>query len=111
MICFVFLLICRSLLHDIDQLAEVDGYSTWREKEANDLSNLVQDRFHFLQNPKDCKSAKKLVCSLNKVPTPLYKPSLLFLVNFCVGLWLRLSAASCCILFYGCLWNKADADS
>lgn len=39
----------------------------WREKESNDLSNLVQERFKHLQNPPDCKSAKKLVCSLNKV--------------------------------------------
>lgn len=57
----------RSLLHDIDQLNEVDGYALWREKEANDLSELVQKRFTFLQNPGDCKTAKKLICSLNKV--------------------------------------------
>lgn len=57
----------RSLLHDIEQLAEVDGYATWREKEANDLSNLVQERFRYLQNPENCDTAKKLVCGLNKV--------------------------------------------
>ena len=57
----------RSLLHDVDQLAEVDGYATWREKESNDLSELVQKRFRYLQNPADCKTAKKLICSLNKV--------------------------------------------
>lgn len=56
----------RSLINDIQTLAEVDGYATWREKESNDLSNLVQSRFKKLQNPSDCKSAKKLVCSLNK---------------------------------------------
>ncbi|KAJ3646334.1 hypothetical protein Zmor_023926 [Zophobas morio] len=56
----------RSLLHDVDQLAEVDGYATWREKESNDLSELVQKRFRYLQNPADCKTAKKLICSLNK---------------------------------------------
>lgn len=57
----------RALLNDIQQLAEVDGYATWREKESNDLSNLVQDRFNYLQNPPDCATAKKLVCNLNKV--------------------------------------------
>lgn len=57
----------RSLLHDIEQLEEVDGYATWRENEANDLSKLVQARLHYLQNPDNCKTAKKLVCSLNKV--------------------------------------------
>ncbi|KAL1506287.1 hypothetical protein ABEB36_005679 [Hypothenemus hampei] len=56
----------RSLLHDINHLAEVDGYEEWRKKESNDLSNLVQKRFKFLQNPQDCTIAKKLVCSLNK---------------------------------------------
>lgn len=59
------------MIHDIDNLAEVDGYSTWRENEANSLSNLVQERFKFLQNPTDCKTAKKLVCSLNKVSTKI----------------------------------------
>lgn len=51
----------------MEKLAEADGYSTWREKEANDLDTLVQSRFQYLQNPPDCKKARKLVCSLNKV--------------------------------------------
>lgn len=62
----------RSLLHDIDRLAEVDGYAIWREKEANDLSNLVQERFKYLQNPTNCKVAKKLVCNINKVTNHLF---------------------------------------
>lgn len=56
----------RSLLHDMNTLADVDGYTTWREKESNELSEMVQSRFQYLQNPPDCNSAKKLVCSLNK---------------------------------------------
>lgn len=56
----------RSLLLDIEHLSEVDGYGKWREKESESLSNLVQERFSFLQNPKNCKTARKLVCSLNK---------------------------------------------
>ncbi|XP_072402052.1 alpha-(1,6)-fucosyltransferase [Diabrotica undecimpunctata] len=56
----------RSLLYDIEQLAEVDGYSAWRQKESAALSSLVQERFNYLQNPADCDSARKLVCNLNK---------------------------------------------
>jgi hypothetical protein len=52
---------------DMDTLSEVDGYAAWREKEANDLSDLVQRRLDYLQNPVDCGSARKLVCNLNKV--------------------------------------------
>ncbi|CAH1104583.1 unnamed protein product [Psylliodes chrysocephalus] len=56
----------KSLLHDIEQLAEVDGYANWRQKESNDLSTLVMDRFKYLQNPENCDTARKLVCNLNK---------------------------------------------
>lgn len=56
----------RSLIHDINSLADVDGFSLWREKESANLSNLVQKRFEYLQNPPDCETAKKLVCNLNK---------------------------------------------
>lgn len=43
-----------------------DGYENYRHKEAKDLSDLVQKRFHHLQNPPDCSLAKKLVCKINK---------------------------------------------
>uniref|UniRef100_T1HHA0 GT23 domain-containing protein n=1 Tax=Rhodnius prolixus TaxID=13249 RepID=T1HHA0_RHOPR len=56
----------RALLNDVFQLAEVDGYSAWRLKEAVELSDLVQRRITHLQNPPDCNEAKKLVCKLNK---------------------------------------------
>jgi glycoprotein 6-alpha-L-fucosyltransferase len=57
----------RSLIADLDTLSEVDGYAAWREKEASDLSDLVQRRIDYLQNPEDCSTARKLVCNLNKV--------------------------------------------
>lgn len=57
----------NSLLHDLDHLAEVDGYEAWRFKEASALSDLVQRRLHYLQNPEDCSKAQKLICRLNKV--------------------------------------------
>ncbi|XP_015587832.1 alpha-(1,6)-fucosyltransferase isoform X2 [Cephus cinctus] len=56
----------KSLIMDIDRLTKADGYDAWREKEAKDLSDLVQRRFRALQNPSDCNKAKKLICSLNK---------------------------------------------
>lgn len=55
------------MLYDIERLGDVDGYTAWREKEANELSNLVQERFKYLQNPQHCDKARKLVCGLNKV--------------------------------------------
>ncbi|KAG7199674.1 hypothetical protein KM043_014264 [Ampulex compressa] len=56
----------KTLIIDIDKMKKTDGYDEWREKEAKDLSDLVQKRFTYLQNPKDCNKAKKLICSLNK---------------------------------------------
>ncbi|KAK7865288.1 hypothetical protein R5R35_012584 [Gryllus longicercus] len=55
-----------ALLTDLSSLQKADQYDGWREKEAAELSDLVQRRLHFLQNPPDCSQARKLVCSLNK---------------------------------------------
>lgn len=57
----------RSLLKDITNLADVDDHSTWRQQESENLSNLIQKRLKYLQNPSDCAKARKLVCDLNKV--------------------------------------------
>jgi len=43
-----------------------DGYEAYRHKESKALSDLVQKRLHYLQNPSDCSSARKLVCKINK---------------------------------------------
>lgn len=56
----------RALLKDVEKLAAVDGYTAWRAKEAASLSDLVQRRLRYLQNPKDCSTARKLLCNLNK---------------------------------------------
>ena len=48
------------------KLNSLDGRKEWFLKESKELSALVQKRIHYLQNPKDCKSAKKLVCQINK---------------------------------------------
>ncbi|KAL9877974.1 alpha-(1,6)-fucosyltransferase 8 isoform 3-T3 [Glossina fuscipes fuscipes] len=56
----------RSLLSDMERMRELDGYEEWRHQESRDLSDLVQRRLHYLQNPADCSKARKLVCKLNK---------------------------------------------
>ena len=40
------------------------------------MSDLVQARLHFLQNPADCSSARKLLCNLNSLPLCGYGCSL-----------------------------------
>ncbi|KAI5696585.1 hypothetical protein M8J75_015200 [Diaphorina citri] len=56
----------RSLLHVLDTLKARDSFDDWRWKESLDLSDLVQRRLEYLQNPPDCRIARKLVCELNK---------------------------------------------
>lgn len=55
-----------SLLNDMETLKNVDTFEAWREKEFKNLTNLIQARLHYLQNPADCNNAQKLVCRLNK---------------------------------------------
>lgn len=55
-----------SLLSDHQQLPELDGYHEWRVAEAANVSDLVQRRLRYLQNPPDCRDARKLICNLNK---------------------------------------------
>uniref|UniRef100_A0A1L8E233 Alpha-(1,6)-fucosyltransferase n=1 Tax=Nyssomyia neivai TaxID=330878 RepID=A0A1L8E233_9DIPT len=55
-----------SLMTDLEELRRIDGHEAWREQEFRNLSNLVQHRLSFLQNPKDCANARKIVCRLNK---------------------------------------------
>lgn len=35
----------KSLIMSVDRMTKADGYNEWREKEAKDLSDLVQRRF------------------------------------------------------------------
>ena len=56
----------KVVLADLAEMRAHDGHDTWREEEAKALSDLVQARLHAVQNPEDCKNAKKLVCNLNK---------------------------------------------
>nr|CAG4650847.1 EOG090X03KK [Simocephalus serrulatus]SVE94145.1 EOG090X03KK [Simocephalus serrulatus] len=54
------------LLNDIKELSSMEGHDDWRAAESRALSDLVQRRLHYLQNPVDCSKARKLVCNLNK---------------------------------------------
>ncbi|XP_056679666.1 alpha-(1,6)-fucosyltransferase-like [Monodelphis domestica] len=56
----------RSIMTDLYYLSQADGAGYWREKEAKNLTELVQRRITYLQNPKNCEKAKKLVCNINK---------------------------------------------
>lgn len=51
---------------NFEKLKTMDGQREWVEKEHKDLTDLVQRRLHHLQNPKDCDSARKLMCQINK---------------------------------------------
>ena len=57
----------RVAQYDLKRLSDLDGLGSWREKEANDLSDLIQRRLHALQHPDECSKARKLICNLNKV--------------------------------------------
>jgi len=54
------------VLTDLEMMKENDGHDDWRKQESLDLSNLVQARLKYLQNPENCGSARKLICNLNK---------------------------------------------
>jgi len=54
------------VLNDLEMMKENDGHDDWRKQESLDLSNLVQARLKYLQNPENCGSARKLICNLNK---------------------------------------------
>ncbi|ELU04531.1 hypothetical protein CAPTEDRAFT_97586 [Capitella teleta] len=56
----------RVLLTDLSNLSRANGMDEWRHREHEQLTELVQTRIKYLQNPKDCSKAKKLVCNINK---------------------------------------------
>lgn len=51
---------------NFEKLKTMDGQKEWVEKEHRELTDIVQRRLHYLQHPKDCNSAKKLTCQINK---------------------------------------------
>nr|XP_053643900.1 alpha-(1,6)-fucosyltransferase-like [Cherax quadricarinatus] len=56
----------RILQYDLRRLGQVgDEEGSWRQREAEELSEEIQHRLHRLQHPPDCATAKKLLCDLN----------------------------------------------
>lgn len=56
----------RTIIADLDHLEQHPSIAAWKKQTSVDLANLVQKRFRYLQNPKDCKKARKLICDLTK---------------------------------------------
>lgn len=56
----------RIVLADALRLSTVDGQEAQRSTLLWNLTEIVQNRISFLQNPADCRGARKLVCQLNK---------------------------------------------
>lgn len=53
--------------NDFYKLAnDVDNLKNWRQQESLKTGDLVQRRLEYLQNPKDCRKAKKMLCNLGK---------------------------------------------
>ncbi|XP_041468753.1 alpha-(1,6)-fucosyltransferase-like isoform X3 [Lytechinus variegatus] len=78
----------RSIMTDIYNLSRVDGYSSWRQKEAKELTKLVQQRLRYVQNPKDCSKVKKISCNI-RIPCgygcQLHHVTYCLLVAFATG--------------------------
>ena len=56
----------HTVMFDLEKLESHPAIATWKNHTANQLAKLVQKRLHYLQNPKDCKTARKLICDLTK---------------------------------------------
>lgn len=54
----------KSILVDVQNLQNLDV--DWRSSTAKELGELMQGRLHRLQNPDNCHTARKLVCSMGK---------------------------------------------
>ena len=54
------------LLAQLYNLSISDNLGSFRHQKSEELTKIVQQRFHDLQNPKDCENTKKVICDLNK---------------------------------------------
>ena len=55
-------------VHASNMQSIVDSYISegWREKMSTEMTQLMQRRLNYLQNPENCDSAKKLLCRISK---------------------------------------------
>ncbi|CAG5127668.1 unnamed protein product, partial [Candidula unifasciata] len=56
----------RSLFGDFEKLRTANKADVYRKQRLQELGDLIQRRLEYLQNPTDCKTAKKLVCILTR---------------------------------------------
>ena len=56
----------KTVMIDLERLEDHPAIATWKNQTAEELAQLVQKRLHYLQNPKDCKAARKLICDLSR---------------------------------------------
>ena len=70
----------KTIMADLEKLEDHPAFATWKKLTAAELSQLVQRRFDYLQNPKDCKTARKLMCELSK---PCGYGCLIHHIGFC----------------------------
>ncbi|GAB1609116.1 hypothetical protein Ahia01_001197000, partial [Argonauta hians] len=56
----------RTLVSSVEDMRGADNLNEWRERESRDLADLVQRRIHYVQNPRNCTAAKKILCKLDK---------------------------------------------
>ena len=54
----------RVTMADIHKLASADGSEILRKAELDELSDVIQHRFQYVQNPANCSTSKRLVCIL-----------------------------------------------
>ncbi|KAG7164327.1 Alpha-(1 6)-fucosyltransferase-like 1 [Homarus americanus] len=62
----------RVTQYDLRQLKDVDGSRTWREREAAELSDLIQRRLYAIQHPPNCTTAKTVACRMERRTLVLY---------------------------------------
>ncbi|XP_042225377.1 alpha-(1,6)-fucosyltransferase-like isoform X1 [Homarus americanus] len=56
----------RVTQYDLRRLKDMDGLPTWREREAAELSELIQRRLYAIQHPPDCTTAKIVACRMER---------------------------------------------
>lgn len=54
----------NSLFNDMDLLRLQDGHEMFRQREIQELGNIVQRRLQHIQNPKECATARKVRCEM-----------------------------------------------
>ncbi|VDK81492.1 unnamed protein product, partial [Cylicostephanus goldi] len=55
-----------SLLATAANFSEIEGAGAWRKKSLQAVTNTIQQKIRRMQNPEDCRTAKALVCNLDK---------------------------------------------